>query len=706
MLEVVAEKTGYPSEMLKPEMSLDHDLGIDSIRRVEILSAAGTPSRPAGGEAGTGGHLLHRLEDVIALLGQAVEDQGAAVEERKSASLARSGSRLTTTVPQLVPAPASNRRLAFAPGSIFAIVSDKSSLAEALRAELELLGYRAQQAGWTDSLSSADGKNLAGLILLSPGQGSNDEQLWQALDWVKHCGPALRASGKRQAALLATISRLDGGFGTHTSARLTDPLSGALAGLAKTVRHEWPEVSAKAVDLSDVDALNDRVVAELIDRLLSDGPAEIGYVTDGWRQVETAGQTLPEAGSPPVNPGDLLIVTGGARGVTAACALAVARAWKPRLLLLGRTPLTEEPAGLSEFNSPAEIKSALLRQGRPGTTPREIERDSRQILANREVRKTLQAIRAAGADVDYVACDIRDSADVQACLREAQQQFGPVRGVIHGAGVLEDRRIEDKTREQFENVFQTKVAGWQNLFAALDPDELRCVALFSSSTGRFGRTGQVDYAMANEALNKLAQQCQRQHPACRVRSFNWGPGDGGMVTEALKPLFAQEGIGLIPLETGAQLLVHELEQPGADRPVELVVLAELGTQEEDQGARDEVSSPQVQNRTSSTTSTGNSRLAADVLEVVSEKTGYPSEMLKPEMSLDHDLGIDSIKRVEILSAAQERRPDLPAVKPEQLGTLHRLQDVIEFLSQAAGDQASTGEAPQLLIRRCPLSLSP
>ncbi|MFO0916985.1 MAG: polyketide synthase dehydratase domain-containing protein [Planctomycetaceae bacterium] len=74
-----------------------------------------------------------------------------------------------------------------------------------------------------------------------------------------------------------------------------------------------------------------------------------------------------------------------------------------------------------------------------------------------------------------------------------------------------------------------------------------------------------------------------------------------------------------------------------------------------------------------------------------EKTGYPSEMLKPEMSLDHDLGIRSIKRVEILSALQERRPDLPAVKPEQLGTLHRLEDVIALLGQTVEDRGSAVE---------------
>eukprot|EP00456_Euglypha_rotunda_P028063 TRINITY_DN22321_c0_g1_i1.p1 TRINITY_DN22321_c0_g1~~TRINITY_DN22321_c0_g1_i1.p1 ORF type:complete len:118 (+),score=25.06 TRINITY_DN22321_c0_g1_i1:118-471(+) len=59
-------------------------------------------------------------------------------------------------------------------------------------------------------------------------------------------------------------------------------------------------------------------------------------------------------------------------------------------------------------------------------------------------------------------------------------------------------------------------------------------------------------------------------------------------------------------------------------------------------------------------------LSATVLAVVSEKTGYPTEMLNLGMSLDHDLGIDSIKRVEILSALQERVANLPAFKPEEL----------------------------------------
>jgi acyl carrier protein len=82
-----------------------------------------------------------------------------------------------------------------------------------------------------------------------------------------------------------------------------------------------------------------------------------------------------------------------------------------------------------------------------------------------------------------------------------------------------------------------------------------------------------------------------------------------------------------------------------------------------------------------------------LLEIISEKTGYPTEMLELDMGLDSDLGIDSIKRVEILSALQERLPDIPAIKPEELGALQTLRDIATHLSaQTAPSRASATPA--------------
>src|SRR5207237_3585654 len=105
---------------------------------------------------------------------------------------------------------------------------------------------------------------------------------------------------------------------------------------------------------------------------------------------------------------------------------------------------------------------------------------------------------------------------------------------------------------------------------------------------------------------------------------------------------------------------------------------------------------------------------AVLLEVISEKTGYPVEMLELDMELDADLGIDSIKRVEIFSAIQERLPQAPPVKSEHLGTLRTLRQVVNFLSsipeapgsvkaQSAIAEMGNGESPG--IKNSPTMIS-
>src|SRR5262249_41257371 len=144
-----------------------------------------------------------------------------------------------------------------------------------------------------------------------------------------------------------------------------------------------------------------------------------------------------------------------------------------------------------------------------------------------------------------------------------------------GAGVLADRRIEDLTAEQFDHVYATKVDGLRNLLELLTNEELKALVLFSSTTARFGRTGQLAYAAANEVLNKTAQVEARRRPGCRVVSINWGPWEGGMVTPGLRKMFEAEGVGLIPLADGAAFLVQELNAAG--KAVEVIALGKPRT---------------------------------------------------------------------------------------------------------------------------------
>jgi NAD(P)-dependent dehydrogenase (short-subunit alcohol dehydrogenase family) len=417
------------------------------------------------------------------------------------------------------------------------------------------------------------------LVLLAPDSGGDDATIKDAFRLLRQAGPGLRQAGRDGGAVLATVARLDGAFGTRGLAPQAGPVAGGLAGLAKTAGHEWPEVACKAIDLDPAFAVADegRAAEAIVDEMLRRGPVEVGLTRDGRSTLELSPAPLDRDGrTPPLGRGDVVVITGGARGITAEVAVALAGAFRPTIVLLGRSPApAPEPDWLAALDDEAAIKRALAARANGHATPQAIGEQFRRLAAGREIARNLGRIEAAGAKVVYRAVDVRDHAAVRACLDAIRAEHGPVRGLFHGAGVLADRRIEDQADEQFATVYDTKVAGLRGLLDALgtgtDADSLRVLVLFSSSTARFGRTGQVAYAAANEVLNKWARREARTRPGCRVVSVNWGPWDGGMVTAALKPLFEAEGVALIPALAGARYLVDEI-QGGTVGPVEVLIL--------------------------------------------------------------------------------------------------------------------------------------
>jgi hypothetical protein len=190
----------------------------------------------------------------------------------------------------------------------------------------------------------------------------------------------------------------------------------------------------------------------------------------------------------------------------------------------------------------------------------------------------LTAIREVGGEAEYVKADVTDAEALEQ-ISPVVGRLGELTGVIHGAGVLADRLIEKKTISDFQSVYATKVKGLETLLRSVDSGELRYLILFSSAAGFFGNPGQSDYSMANEILNKMAYQFKQMHPGCHVRAFNWGPWDGGMVSDSLKKLFEERNIRVIPIEGGTRVFVDGFLANGEDNPQILVgssMLAEGG----------------------------------------------------------------------------------------------------------------------------------
>ena len=573
LLAVVSDKTGYPADMLELEMGLDADLGIDSIKRVEILSALqeALPAAPVIGPEQMG--TLRTLGDIAGFLAASsdLSDQSDKSDRSdRSDTIAASTVNRSTVVP--VPLDPSLLQLATADEGEFWVTDDGSPCSHELARLVRSRGRAVRLVDPATAGAAATTAEITGLVVIAPSAGTDEGFLEDSFMLLKGAAPALRRAAAGGGALFVTVSRLDGSFGFTPGSALSDPLSGGFAGLTKTAAREWPEVSCRAIDLGGFPTGAAEADA-LFTEIFTTGPVEVGLTPAGRTALQLSPlPAAPRPSVPALREGEVIIVTGGGRGVTAAAALALAGAGRPLLVLLGRSPAPEEePAWLAGLTGEPLLKRAILDHAGGKLSPREIEARYQEVLAGRELRETLSCIAATGARALYRSVDIRDADAVSGLLDEIRRDHGPIRGIIHGAGVLADRLIVDKSRDQFATVFGTKVAGIRNLLAATGSDDLRFIALFASTTGRFGRTGQADYAVANEVLNKLAQAEARRRPGCRTVSINWGPWDGGMVTPSLKKVFAGEGIGLIGLAEGGEFLVRELA--AADAPVEVVALS-------------------------------------------------------------------------------------------------------------------------------------
>jgi NAD(P)-dependent dehydrogenase (short-subunit alcohol dehydrogenase family) len=331
----------------------------------------------------------------------------------------------------------------------------------------------------------------------------------------------------------------------------------------------------RAVDL-DLDEPAAALAAALIAELESDDAhVEVGHAAGERRTLRLLradpDPDRPDDGLDPelrVGPESVVLLTGGTRGITGRVAVALAERARCRLELVSRSPLPDpEDAGLAACLELADLRRLLLKRS-PGERPAAIEARLAAVIAARETRATLAAIERAGGRWSHHAVDVRDDDAFGAVIDRIYAERGRIDGVIHGAGVIEDKLLHAKTADSFDRVFDTKVAGALTLAERLRGD-VGFLVFFSSIAGAFGNRGQSDYAAANDALDKLAHTLSRCMLG-RIVSINWGPwSQGGMVSPELEREYQRRGIGLIPPDEGVARLFEEISR-GRDAQVVLM----------------------------------------------------------------------------------------------------------------------------------------
>jgi len=607
LLAIVSDRTGYPRDLLGLDLNVEADLGIDSIKRVEIVGELGRRvllSRGIG------------LRDVMAQLTSAktlrtIADAARTLIDAPPAHAAsRPGDQPIESpqgsapidlgaVPRFLlavedaPLPRPVNRLG--PRDFVVLTDDGRGVAERVAANLRTEGAHVAIVNDLSDLDSVTrrleslrvqhGRPISGILHLCPlspsVNGSSDVRRVQgdlrSLLHLMHAaaGDLKEAGAERRGWVIAAAAT--GASSAAEFAQLEAAIArGAIAGFIKTLAVEWPHVRSKVLDLETdgPSILADRIVAEI--RSGPDFP-QIAFRESRRLTPRPVRDLFDERAHPTlaIDSRDVLLVTGGARGITAAVAADLARRYRPTFVLVGRTEVgsREEPSYVAGVTSERELKAALLAEARrTGGTPSavDLEKAFTSLVRQREIRSSIDTMRRAGARVEYCQADVVDDEAFGAVVDGVYSTYGRLDGVIHGAGVIEDALIEKKTSDSFDRVFNTKVRSAVTLVRHLRPESLKFLAFFGSVAGQFGNRGQIDYAAANDSLNKLALHLDRRWPG-RIVSLNWGPwAANGMASDAIRRQFIDRGITPIEVAGGCLAFDRELRL-GRKGEVEVVL---------------------------------------------------------------------------------------------------------------------------------------
>lgn len=592
LLEIVSDRTGYPSDMLEPTLDLEADLGIDSIKRIEIFNSFRKLLPELVQQ-----ELEGNLEELAGL--KTLESIFAWVRDLENRTFAGTGSAGTALVSQSSPSRSAiarglvrltdldlkvepDCRLGKGPILVVADSAGKSSrMAAGLAARIEgaLFSSVAEviSEDFTTYLQKEKPQTIFYLAGLDEG-GPEEKGLAGLLELARAIKETTGGGGYEPSLIVAT--GMGGRFGRESAPAEPRYLASqaALCGMTKTIARELETVRALYMDM-DASSEDERAVSAIL-TLAGRGESggEYGYCDGSFAglQIEPAPFTEVSEEKLDLDRRSLVLVTGGARGITAEIAAEMAARFGCHFVIVGRAerpgPESSVTAGLSNAR---EIKSALMedcRSRNEAVSIKEIEKLYQKVVKEREIRDNLARIEANAASVRYHALDVRDEAAFAELIGSLYDLYGNIDGVIHGAGVIEDSFIEKKSYDSFRRVYDTKVNGLVTLAAKLRLSTLKFLYAFSSVVGRTGNPGQVDYVAANEALNKLALHLDRLSPA-RLGSIMWGPWRAGMAPPELEDVFASFGWSMIEPDDGRRTFVRELLS-GRKGDVEIMLVGE------------------------------------------------------------------------------------------------------------------------------------
>jgi len=622
ILQIVAQKTGYPEDMLDLDLDLEADLGVDTVKQAEMFAAVrATYNIPRDEnlklrDFPTLAHVIKFARDRSTVEAPApvstAPDQSEAKQKPTESSPAAPRPVLASLdaanrIPRRVPTPILRPPLSFCkatgvklePGCRVIVMPDKGGVAEALTKRLQQMGVevlRIDGAPDADTLTAL----LKNWIAAGPVHGVywlpalDQEAILRELDagaWrealrvrVKSLYSTMRAVYEYVAhpgTFLVTATRM-GGYHGYDEAGAASPLAGAVTGFAKAYKRERIECLVKAVDFEVNRDAADLAGLWIEETLRDPGAVEIGYTGD---QRWTIGlhEESAEDGQPGIvlDTNTVFVITGAAGSIVSAITADLATASGGTFYLLDLVPQPDaDSPDLKRFvtdkeNLKRDLFTRIQARGERAT-PALVEKELASLERAQAAQAAIDAVRAAGGTAHYFSVNLADADAVAKVIEQVRQRHGRIDVLLHAAGVERSHSLPDKDPHEFDLVFDVKSDGFFNLLHAIGDMPLGATVAFSSIAGRFGNAGQTDYSSANDLLCKITSSFRTTRPATRGIVIDWTAWGGiGMATRGSIPKIMElAGIDMLPPEAGIPLVRRELTA-GATRG-EIVIGQRLG----------------------------------------------------------------------------------------------------------------------------------
>lgn len=614
VLRIIEEKTGYPIEMLSNNLDLEADLGIDSVKRTEILNILQEIYEFQIQEQADLKE-LNTIEDIIRYIQTNINCANSVDKEKNFFS-----SEYSTTRYVAVPVEQNimkdniqeidNKNVLIVAdnfnGEITSLLYEKikKKANNVIVVGQKLLGGIGNMAivdfsNITDiknKISEINQKNTIDIVInLMAISEMIDLDTVSKEEWTKICSEIYNSHfyvtkvlynnffERKEECGYYSVTSIGGVYGLE-SGYPGNPIGAIGSGFTKALEKELRPFCCKVIDFSDLknaDEISEFILSEIECR---EKLVEVAYI-NGIRKVI---YVLPKeikkdrSDSYEISNQDVILVTGGGRGIIYKCIERLLDYCNPKIIVTGRTELDSIDEKIvemtdDEFKAYKTTYLSECRNTNPGFSLLQLQHSYEKLRNARLLMKNMKILYDKGYNIEYRKCDVASIDEVEKLVEYTVNKYGRITGIINGAGLPSFGKVPKKEEEFAEQVVKVKANSFYALYQGCREQPLKFFVSMGSISGRFGMDGQVDYSAAADLIVRLSYLAAQKRKNTRFFVLGWSAWDevGMAANEEVKKVQQEtRGLEYISVEEGTNRFLNELLYGGEYQ--EILFFGKLG----------------------------------------------------------------------------------------------------------------------------------